>query len=56
MSSESFGYANGWKEVPPYIKKCEELGHKKYSKSVGRCLTECGCEICGYTYLVDSSD
>jgi hypothetical protein len=56
MSSESFGYANGWKEVPPYIKKCEELGHKKYSKNVGRCLTEYGCEICGYTYLVDSSD
>ena len=52
---KSFGYANGWTDTPPYIQRCEELGHKKYAKGLGRCLTECGCEECGYSYLVDSS-
>lgn len=53
------GYTNGWGrgKTPEIVKKCEEeLKHKGYSKNVGRCLTEYGCKICGYTYLIDSGD
>jgi len=50
------GYANGWKGTPEIVQKCSDLGHQQYSKTVGKCLTEYGCEECGYKYLVDSSD
>jgi hypothetical protein len=53
------GYANGWGrgKTPEIVRKCEEeLKHLGYSKNVGQCLTEYGCKICGYTYLIDSGD
>jgi hypothetical protein len=53
----NLGYANGWgKNTQEIVVHCEEEGHKCYSINVGKCLTKCGCEICNYTYLVDSSD
>jgi hypothetical protein len=56
--SIDLGYANGWEtgKSPDIVKDCMEADHRRYSKSVGRCLTEYGCEICNYHYLVDSSD
>lgn len=54
---KDLGYANSWgQNTPPEIKICNDLKHVKYAKNVGRCLTEYGCLICGYKYLVDSSD
>ena len=53
---KNLGYANGWTETPTEVKKCEELGHRTWSRNVGRCNTEHGCDECGYTYKVDSSD
>lgn len=52
------GYANGWGRgnTPEIVKICEDMKHLGYSKNVGKCLTEYGCEICNYHYLVDSSD
>ena len=48
------GYANGWgKETPEIVQKCP---HREESRSVGRCLREYYCLICGFKYLVDSSD
>lgn len=55
------GYANGWVgrdgkiKLPEIVKICEKKGHVKQRTTVGRCLTEYSCEICGYKYLVDSS-
>lgn len=50
------GYANGWKEKPEEVIKCKELGHKKEYKTIGNCLQEVRCDICGYFYRVDSGD
>jgi hypothetical protein len=51
---KSLGYANGWGDsTPELVAKCEHVG---YTKNIGNCLNEFGCEICGYKYLVDSSD
>jgi hypothetical protein len=50
------GYANGWRDTPEEVQKCNDLGHRGYSINRGNCLNEYGCEICGYKYLVDSSD
>ena len=50
---QDLGYANGWKDTPKIVKKCQ---HVVESKSEGRCLTRYTCKACGYTYLVDSSD
>lgn len=50
------GYANGWRETPDVVKACKVAGHEKTIKNVGRCLTEYSCPVCGYKYLVDSSD
>jgi hypothetical protein len=53
----SLGYANGWgSKTPEIVLECEKLGHRQYSKNEGRCLNRYGCEICGYYYLIDSSD
>lgn len=47
------GFANGWKNTPEIVRNCT---HGQYREAVGSCLTEYGCEVCGYKYLVDSSD
>lgn len=53
---KDLSYANGWKETPEIVKKCEKLGHKKEFKTIGRCLTEYYCHICDYKYKIDSGD
>ena len=50
------GYANGWKDTPKILRTCNKRKHFMYIKTVGKCLNEYGCELCGYKYLVDSSD
>jgi hypothetical protein len=50
------GYANGWKETPDIVKKCEAKNHKLESKKVGRGVTEYICHKCKYVYFVDSTD
>ena len=50
------GYANGWKTTPEIVKNCVNLGHKQWHRSSGRCVSEYGCEICKYSFSVDSSD
>jgi hypothetical protein len=47
------GTANGWKEKPSIVEKCN---HPKREKTIGRCLTEYTCDICKIRYEVDSSD
>ena len=56
-NTKDLGYMNGWGrgKTPPEIKICFDLKHAGYAKNVGNCLTLYGCEICGYSYLVDSS-
>jgi len=51
-------YVNGWKETPKIVKTCNEKGHVKKFKphSMFRCVTVVTCEVCGYTYKIDSSD
>uniref|UniRef100_A0A6M3LRB5 Uncharacterized protein n=1 Tax=viral metagenome TaxID=1070528 RepID=A0A6M3LRB5_9ZZZZ len=50
------GYMNGWHEgAPEIITKCRKLKHMIFSQNVGKCLNRYGCEICGYSYLIDSS-
>jgi hypothetical protein len=55
---KNLGYANGWTETPEEVVKCNELGHRdqRWARNVGRCLTEYGCNECGYTYKIDSGD
>ena len=50
------GYANGWEKTPPIVEACKALGHVQGSRNEGNCLTRYGCDLCGFTYLVDSSD
>jgi hypothetical protein len=52
----NLGYANGWITVPEIREKCKCLEHKLVVKNIGRCLNQYTCEICKYTYKVDSSD
>jgi hypothetical protein len=49
---KDLGYANGWKEDPEIVKKCQ---HVKEVKNIGNHLIEFRCEICGYKFKVDSS-
>ncbi len=54
---KDLGFANGWgKNTPEIVKECDKQGHRGWSRKVGNCLTEFGCGICAYKYLVDSSD
>jgi hypothetical protein len=50
------GDANGWKNTPDIIEKCNKLGHKKSYSNIGKSYEEIKCGICGYVYRVDSSD
>lgn len=57
---KDLGYANGWKETPEIVKKCnslrkQDVTHTGWCRRVGNCLHEYGCDVCGYFYLVDSS-
>lgn len=56
------GWANGWKEKPAIVKRCQEqLGHRpqEFTPDAGipyKCFTHyVRCDICGYRYKVDSS-
>jgi len=52
---QSLGYANSWGDnVPDIVKNCKHT--KKHNKTIERNVTSVTCEICGYTYKVDSSD
>jgi len=42
---ENLGWANGWRETPEVVKKCQEAGHQAGNI----------CYICKYSYQVDSS-
>lgn len=54
---KDLGYLNSWYNNPPEIvTKCRDLGHNLIWENSGRCLYQCTCEICGYTYKVDSGD
>jgi len=53
---QDFGWANGWDKTPRLIQKCRRAQHLKKDEHVGRCATQYTCNICGYTYRVDSSD
>ena len=52
----SYGYANGWSVTPAPVQKCRDLHHVEEVKTVGRCVTEYSCPICGISYMIDSSD
>jgi hypothetical protein len=53
----SLGYMNGWGgDVPPIVKQCRQKNHTLSQENVGRCLNQYTCHICGYSYMVDSSD
>lgn len=39
--------------TPQIVKDCQ---HTKQYTTVGRCLTKAVCEVCGFSYLLDSSD
>jgi hypothetical protein len=52
------GWANGWyykdpPEVPEIVKNCH---HRLKEEKTGRCEHRYTCEICGFYYMVDSSD
>lgn len=50
------GMANGWITVPEIVTACVEKKHSPKKTGVGKCLTEVSCELCRYTYTIDSSD
>ena len=52
------GYANGWVggKTPKIALECARLNHRPSSSNEGKCLTKYYCEICGYSYSIDSSD
>ena len=61
LTEEQFidlGFANSWEKeaVPQIALMCKALKHQLSSFEEGRCLTKYYCEICGYSYSVDSSD
>ena len=50
---QDLGTANGWRETPSIVENCT---HQLKERNLGRCYNEYRCDICGYTYRVDSSD
>jgi len=56
---EDFGYANGWSEDPPEIKKCRELKHETVETSddppFRRHNWTVKCYVCKIIYHYDSS-
>lgn len=53
---KDYGYVNGWTETPEEVRECERKRHRMFTRAIGRCVTEYGCEICGFKFQVDSSD
>lgn len=54
LPMSDLGYANGWRETPLLVEKCEAAGHKTQEKTIARCLREVRCSICNYKFTVDS--
>lgn len=56
----NLGWANGWTEIPPEVKRCRELGHQPSHVDQGppnRGLEHVvSCDRCRYVYRYDSSD
>jgi len=59
---KDLGCINSWyrnkeeeKEYEQIRKDCYEKGHKETETKLGNCYHRMTCEICGYTYTVDSS-
>lgn len=50
-----FGYANGWREPPREVKRCQDLGHKLEGRQIYACVIEHYCPICKIQYKIDSS-
>jgi hypothetical protein len=54
------GWANGWKETPEIVRKCQEQHHQTSNVDEGprhRGLKHhVICRTCGYEYYYDSSD
>ena len=53
---KNLGYANGWAETPEEVVRCQELKHPRWSRNLGRCDNEYGCDVCDFKYQIDSSD
>lgn len=53
---KNLGWANGWDKTPDVVEHCHRQGHKVKSEETGRCTHRYHCDICGYAYMVDSSD
>ena len=55
----NLGWANGWKEDPEIIEKCNKLGHKvgveKHEREISIFTHEVTCAVCRYRYKYDSS-
>jgi len=50
---KDLGYMNGWTKTPKIVEKCE---HNVERTSDCKCVERVTCNVCGYTYCVDSSD
>lgn len=55
-TQKDLGWANGWDKTPDVVEHCHKQGHKVKSEETGRCTHRYHCDICGYAYMVDSSD
>jgi hypothetical protein len=47
---------NKWTPNKPRYFKYQKCNHEFTSRSVGRCITEYTCKLCGFVNVVDSSD
>lgn len=62
----NLGWVNAWDMYPEkpasiearkIVQECRENKHKvKETSGFGRCVSEITCEVCQYTYSIDSSD
>lgn len=43
-------------DVMEAIRKCSKLKHRTKETNIGRCFNRYTCEICGFSYEIDSSD
>jgi len=50
---KNYGEKKYWVKVPDRVEKC---GHTLEVKSVGGPWSECTCDICKFSYVVDSSN
>ena len=52
---KDFGWANGWSKDPEMVRECRLKKHKTEEHTIGHCMHEVRCDICGYKYKYDSS-